>query len=41
MGGMQFNMQAECDTCGGRGKSIDVICPGCRGRKVVGENKNL
>mmetsp|Transcript_32000 Transcript_32000/g.31300 ORF Transcript_32000/g.31300 Transcript_32000/m.31300 type:complete len:84 (+) Transcript_32000:495-746(+) len=39
--GMQMQMQATCDKCGGKGKSSAANCPHCRGKKVVNDQKQL
>ncbi len=35
--GMQMQMQAHCDRCGGRGQINAANCPHCQGRKVVND----
>ena len=39
--GMQMQMQQPCDKCGGKGIIFSEVCPHCKGRKVVRENKKL
>lgn len=36
-----MRMQSTCDHCGGKGKFPKRICPKCRGKKSVHENKNF
>lgn len=41
MFGMQMQMEQECNKCGGKGIIFNEVCPHCKGRKVVRENKKL
>ena len=39
--GMFTQMQATCNTCAGKGKTVARPCPHCRGQKVVQGENNL
>ena len=39
--GMQMQMEQECERCGGKGVIFSEVCPHCKGRKIVRENKKL
>ena len=41
MFGMTMQMEQECERCGGRGIIFSEVCPHCRGRKIMRENKKL
>ena len=41
MFGMQMQMEQECEKCRGKGIIFSEICPHCKGRKIVRENKKL
>ena len=34
-------MQVPCDRCGGKGKTSSGNCPGCKGSRVLLQQKNL
>jgi DnaJ-class molecular chaperone len=41
MGFMQMDVMADCDACGGKGKTPKQTCPHCSGRKVMAVSKNI
>jgi DnaJ-class molecular chaperone len=41
MGGMQMQMQQHCNVCQGKGTTMASKCPGCKGRRLVNENKEI
>lgn len=39
--GMQMNMQAPCNKCRGKGKTMAKKCSHCRGGRLVKDDKNI
>jgi molecular chaperone DnaJ len=36
-----FMVQSKCSQCGGAGRTIKVVCPGCRGRSMQSETSTI